>query len=511
MDDLEKLELIEQIEEELATQRARLVRTFIPDNPEAVPFQKQINFLRDTSLSKLARCGNRAAKTFTCMRDLAWKLIRTHWYRQDYNVFNIRDRKWMDKAGTDELVLRYLKTEPQVFWLVGPTYDFVNNTMWEKYLKKMIPAWYIQDIKYTNQKNLDSITFKNGDVIKCKTYAQRDTTKMGFVVNGVYIDEMPEDVKTITELTVRTFDCDGSITLGFTALVDSKEIQEYLDNSCASGTMILHNWSIYDNPHYSEHPERLKRAISEYANMPENERNARLWGQWFLKTPDKAVFEGIEPEVVEDFEIPLHWRRGRLTDPASHVTGHAEFAEDPETGYWYCTKGLQFSWGFIVKASDIIQEIEKLKPYPSYRYFLSVYDNSEAWFGAEAKGLGYRPCILKNREAAIIATREEVASGRVKFFRVGAAKLLDQIKVYKYNKDGTGVVKKNDHILDCLMYFCREIPKAEVAPSQQLSVTKEAILGIIKQTEVGSKPALNHYRNRMIQNLQTNLPRRTLR
>jgi hypothetical protein len=85
----------------------------------------------------------------------------------------------------------------------------------------MIPAWFIEDIKKTNQGNLDTILFKNGDVLKCKTYAQQDTTKMGFIVNNVYVDEMPPDVMTITELVVRTFDCDGQISLGFTSLVQN--------------------------------------------------------------------------------------------------------------------------------------------------------------------------------------------------------------------------------------------------------------------------------------------------
>jgi hypothetical protein len=486
--DKEKIALIEQIQEQAITQRNRLVDVFIPDDPKAKPFAAQIAFLKDKSLSKLARCGNRAAKTFTAMRDLSWKITRTHWYRQDYNVFGIHDKRWQEKAKTVELETRYLRSKAEIHWIVGPTYEFVNGVMWTQYLEKMIPAWYIMDIKKTNQGNIESVVFKNGDVLKFKTYAQQETTKMGFAVNNVYIDEMPSDYQTITELIVRTFDLDGSITLSFTSLVENDDIIKYLDASCNSGTMSFHNWSIYDNPHYAGNPDRMKRALDEYANMPENERNARLYGTWFIKTPDKAVFEGMEPEIVRDFPIPLDWRRVRYTDPASHVTGHCEFAENPETGDWYCYLSKELTWGHIVKASDIVEAIEKLKPYSSFRYHESVYDNAEAWFGAETKHKGYRGCLLKNREAAVMSTRDAVGTKRVKFFEAGAALLLQQFREYKYKKDGFGVVKKHDHVLDCLMYFSREIPKKIPMAKDQQTIFQEAIANIQATAVTPAKP-----------------------
>lgn len=486
--DKDKIALIEQIQEEAINQRNRLVDVFIPEDPKAKPFAAQIAFLKDKSLSKLARCGNRAAKTFTAMRDLSWKITRTHWYRQDYNVFQIHDKRWMEKAKTVELETRYLKSKAEIHWIVGPTYEFVNGVMWTQYLEKMIPAWYILDIKKTNQGNIESVIFKNGDVLKFKTYAQQETTKMGFAVNNVYIDEMPSDYQTITELIVRTFDLDGSITLSFTSLVENEDIIKYLDSACNSGTMSFHNWSIYDNPHYANNPERMKRALAEYANMPENERNARLYGTWFVKTPDKAVFEGLEPEVVPDFPIPLGWRRVRYTDPASHVTGHCEFVEDPFTGIWYCYLSKEITWGHIVKASDIMEAIEALKPSKDYKYFESVYDNAEAWFGAETKIKGYRACILKNREAAIMATRDKIGTGKIKLFEKGASLLLEQFRGYKYKKDGFGVVKKKDHVLDCLMYFCREVPKELPKPKDQQTVIQEAIAQVYANAEKPPKP-----------------------
>jgi hypothetical protein len=483
-----KLDLIEQIQQEKLRQRAAGLSVFLPDVPGAQPFQKQTAFLRDKNQNKIAKCGNRASKTCSMMRDLAWKITRTHWYRQDYNVLNINEKNWKKKLGSELYEELYLASKPKVFWIVGPTYDFVNNTMWGLYLKKMIPAWFVKEIKLTNQKNIDQIEFQNGDIIKCKTYSQQETTKMGYVVDGVYIDEMPPDVKTITELVVRTFDCDGQVTIGFTSLVQNEEIREYVDKACAGGTMSLHQWTIYDNPWYADNPDRLKRVLDEYAHLSETERNARLNGDWYYEIPEKAVFEGLVPEEVEDFLIPAHWRRARFTDPAAHITGHAEFAEDPDTGSWYCYLGTQITWGQIAKAEDILERINSFKPRADYRYELSKYDNAEAWFGAYGKQHGYFPCILKNREAAILQTRTAVGKGKLKFFKHGAKLALEQLRDYRMNKAGDAVVKRNDHVLDCVMYFCREIPERIGGETADLTFEQVAIAQIRDKVERGQAP-----------------------
>lgn len=456
----EKLELILQVQQERLKARSFILKKFLIDDPAARPFAPQLAFFRDCSLARLLRAGNRGAKTFSAMRDLSWKITRTHPYNHKYNVFG-KDGNWFKKIDTEDYEFRYMNSKPKIFWMVGPTYEFVKGVMWEMYLNSMIPEWFVEEVRYTNQKNIESVIFKNGDVLKCKTYAQQDTTKMGFAVDEVYIDEMPPDLMTITELLVRTLDKDGGVTMAFTPLVTNTEIRRLLDGMCEEGTMSLHSWSFTENPHYRDNPERLARAMDAYKHMPENEKAARIRGDWYYEMPNKAVFEGIDVEIVEDFPIPLSWRQARVTDPASHVTGLAILAEDPATGDWYCTLGKEISWegGKLAKAEDILTEIESLRPHPKFKYCMSLYDNAEAWFGAYGHKYGFTACILKKREEAIMRTRDSVGRGRIKFFRIGAAKAIEQIRDYHYADDGKTVVKKNDHVLDCIMYFSRQIPE----------------------------------------------------
>jgi hypothetical protein len=456
----DRVELIEQILEAKLLNRSKVLSSFMPNDPEVRPFSSQAAYLRDPSLARLLRCGNRSAKSWSACRDLSWRITRTHPYDPKWNLWGCKTG-WSKRMLTEEYDVKYLDSTPRILWMIGPTFEFVNSTLWSQYLKSMIPEWCVEDIKYTAAKNIDYIKFKNGDILRCKTYSQDNLSLMGMSLDYVYLDEFPSDLQIITELLVRVLDRDGGITLAFTPLVENQEIRIMLDNMCEEGSMSLHSWSFTENPLYRDNPERLARAMSAYANMPEEERAARISGAWYINRPMKSVFEGIEPEIVEDFPIPDHWRQARVVDPASHTTGIGIFAEDPSNGQWYCIDGDEFSWagGKLATVTDIMNAIEAKKTHPRLRYCLSLYDNSEAWFGASSRHLGFQPCILKNRQEAIMHTRDALGNKRIKLFRIGAAKLIDQIKEYRYNADGINVVKKNDHVLDTLMYFSRQIPK----------------------------------------------------
>jgi hypothetical protein len=463
MDELteDKLQLIEELQALKQKQREKILASFDHLQPHITPFSQQLGFFRDTGLCRLLRCGNRAAKTYSAMRDLAWRITRTHPFNQKYNVCKLT-AKWRDIVATPEWDEKYSKTPKRQFWIVGPTYEFVRDVMWDQYLKNFIPEWFIQDIKRTNQGNIDYVTFKNGDVLKCKTYSQEDMAKMGYAVDAIYIDEMPPNMRQINELIFRLLDKHGEICLAFTPLIENDEIKESLDGAVEKGQMSLHSWSLKDNPKFINNPEIMSRALEEFGKISDPaEREARISGQWYKKiTEQKLLFEGVEPEIVEDFEIPLEWRRARVTDPAAHCTGHIEAAEDPDTGEWYCYRAVEINWNKkLAKAEDILTEINKTLPFPEFKFTLSLYDNAEAWFGAYAKQYGYRPCIQKNVELAIINTRNTLVAKRIKFFRRGAATFIEQIKEYKTNTQGTKVLKRKDHVIDCIHYFCRQIPE----------------------------------------------------
>jgi phage terminase large subunit-like protein len=452
-------EILQQLAEAEYKQRRAVMWSFIPDMPDAVPFPKQLEYFKSKNTFNLVRCGNRAGKTFSTMRNLAWKVMRTHPYIDKWKL-----PKW-DEAT-------YISQKPKVFWCVGPSYDFVTTVMWSQYLRDFIPKWFYTDekgkemVSYGPAGNIDTVTFRNGDRIEFHAYTQQLLAMMGAAIDGAVIDEMPPNLKVMTEIITRTLDKSGFVDLGFTPLNPVEEVRDFLQDNPRVQTF---SWSVIDNPKFYNDKEKLENALSVWKNLPINEYKSRLHGDWYYELKGGFVFEGLKPEVVDDFIVPDTWRRVRYADPASHVTGFIQFAEDPVTNIWYIIDAVEFKWETtLAKVSDILHEIEKRKPRPDYKYYDSVYDNAAGFFGAEGTKYGFRPCMLKNRDQAISLTKEILGAKKIAFFKKGGAGCLAQLFKYKF-KDNGGIYKVDDHMLDCLMYFCREIPKPGAAIQENLS------------------------------------------
>lgn len=444
----EKEELLSRYLREQDKQKSFIEKSFIPWEPKAKAFAEQKDFFRDASLTKLLKAGNRAAKTFSTSRDVAWKLMRNHPYR----------KKWRSK--------KYIDSAPKKFWFIGPTFEFLDETVWKEYLSRFIPAWYytndetgelmIEKGKSGNSEYVEKVYFKNGDVLEFKTYSQNILALMGRKIDCAVLDEMPPHLKVISEIVTRCLDNDGEMTMGFTPLNPDEKIKNYLEKH---ERLSRHSWSVQSNPLYRDNPEKMQRLVDEWKHLPDAERNARMIGEWYYEEKGERVFKNIRPIVVDDFDVPEHWRQTRWCDPASHRSGYAIFAENPDTLEWFCIKAGEVEWKEqLAKAEDIVKEIDKFKPFPAFVYLEQKYDNAAGWFGAYADG--WKPCIQKNRELAVMAARDAIVNGKVKFFKKGAAPAVRQI--YKYQTKSDGKIRKtDDHIVDCVMYFCREIPKPD--------------------------------------------------
>lgn len=450
-----------ELQQALIKQKAIYDRAFLPNyiddegkkNPYSVqPFPQQEAFLRDTSLTKLARCGNRAAKTFTTCREFSWFIMRKHWYNQ----------KWQTND--------YTNSGSKIFWIVGPDFEFCKTVIWEQTLKTLIPEWYYTDdnleqmlemTKYQGKEVITAIRFRNGDRLEFKTYQQNLRALMGRAVHAVLVDEMPSDHTILVELVARCLDHDAPLLQGFTPVVHSEDVREYIDNHAS---LSVHSWSVLDNPKFRDNPERKARLLAEYAQLSDGERAMRLNGDWYYEPKTGRVFDNVHPIIVPDDEvlprINSSWRQVRVCDPATHRSGFCIFAEDPEDCQWYCIYSTEIEWkNALAKAEDIEKECDRHSHFPSMTYDLSIYDNAETWFGLYVKNtMGrWRPCVKKEKEKLIMLTRDAVVSGKVKFLKMKAAPVVKQIYLYERRDDGS-IKKKKDHMLDCLQYFCREMP-----------------------------------------------------
>jgi phage terminase large subunit-like protein len=459
----ERENLIKKILEAELREKAIVEKAFIPWDKQARPFKEQKSFFRDSARTKLCLTGNRAAKTFSTLRDLSWKLMRNHPFRSEWRM----DYEESKKA-------------PKKMWVCAPTFEFIKEVAWDEYIKRFIPRWY-----YTNDDGeemivkarkdgyefVERVYFRNGDVLEFKSYMQNILTKMGRAVDVVVLDEMPPKLMVITELVTRVLDKGGELVMGFTPLNPDPAIKEYLENHPRLAT---HTWPLLSNPLYGKDPEKYARVLDEYNHLPINEKNARLNGEWYYElSDDENIFADVFPEVIDDFDVPWEWRRMIVADPASHVTGFAIFAEDPLSEDWLCIDSGELFWrGKLATTDDILGELDRRKPYENYKYVKAIYDNAEAWFGAHAAG-EWRPCMEKNKKAQIIALRNLIVNRKLKFFKHGGATALRQIAMYR-SKNGK-IVKRNDHVVDCLQYFAREVPPPVKKKSNDAPVTNEEI------------------------------------
>lgn len=452
-------ELYREYYDEMVRERQIVDNLFIPWEPDARPFPAQQAFLQDTSLTKLARCGNRAAKTFTTNHSLSLKLRRIHPYNSRWNE-------------------DYRKSKPKIFWMAGPNFDFLTEVCWKQYLVKMIPRWYYTDDNLNEMITIEKdkekeyytkIRFRNGDVLEFKTYKQAYLAIMGRAIDHLTVDEMPPNLSQLVELITRCCDKDGEVELGFTPLVENEDIRNWVDNH---STLAIHQWSVMDNPVYGNNPDKLARLLAEWEHLPEPERKARRDGDWYYEMDGtEQVFQNVTPEIVEDFPVPYWWRQVRVADPAARRTGFAILAEDPNDGVWYCIEAREFEWkGALAKADQIEEQMDRLA-IPGTKYLYSIYDNREAWFGSHTSGK-WRPCILKNKELQIMALREMMQDKKLRFFKNKAALAVKQIYTYRRREDGN-IIKKKDHVVDCLQYFSREVPAPLTKEQQKRMLSRE--------------------------------------
>jgi len=437
---------------------------FCPEDPNMKPFPKQEAFLRDASLTKLARCGNRAAKTFTAMRDLSWRVCRKHPYHSEWY------------CATEE---EYMRSPPKTWWVCAPDLTFIHSVIWCQFLQQFIPQKYYTDddlVPLTSMEKLkgkefiQSVRFRNGDEIVFRSYTQNILSKMGASVKGgVYLDEPPPDLTVLTELVMRVLDGNGLFNMSFTPVNLDEDIIDYIEKHPG---LSMHRWSLMDNPVFRDNPEKLARAMAELAHLPEHKRKMRLFGDYDTDAGEgfEFLFENLEPEVVPDFPIPHHWRQVRVLDPAGHRSGFAIFAEDPSTiredgtSDWYCHVARHIEWkGKTVRAQDIEKECDEYCPYDDYTYAYSIYDNAESWFAAHANHTHgfWLPCILKKVELSVSQMRSVIDEARVKFFANGAALAIKELQKAKRNVLTGKPEFRKLHALDCVRYFCMMIPDAD--------------------------------------------------
>lgn len=286
--------------------------------------------------------------------------------------------------------------------------------------------------------------------IVIKTYEQGRATWQGTEVDFIWIDEeCPSDV--YGEALIRTMTTNGSVILTFTPLSGLTDLViNFLENSQDTDVKYpkhVTNVTWDDVPH-------LKQKDKEelLAATPPNLRDARSKGEPTVGA-GRIYPLTLEEICVDDFQIPKYWRKAYAMDVGWNNTAAIWGAWDEQNDIMYMySEHKQGEAQPVIHASAIKARGEWMKGVidPASRG-RSQKDGEQLYKLYRDEGLKIIPA-MNAVDAGIYEVWQRLSTGRLKFFK-SCTMLQKEFNLYHRDDKGK-IVKKNDHILDCLRYLC---------------------------------------------------------
>jgi phage terminase large subunit-like protein len=321
----------------------------------------------------------------------------------------------------------------------------------------LIPAKYI--IKTTPRAGgvpnaVDTILVKHisGGISRCKikSYAEGRKSFEGTEQDFIWLDEeCPMDV--YTECLTRTMTTDGLLLLTFTPLAGLTEtvlqfMPEGKVEEVQEGSRFLIQATWDDAPHLTK-----KQKDKLFDALPPHQREARSKGVPQLGSG--AIYPILESNiVVEDFPIPVHWKKSYALDVGWKKTACLWAATNPTSNITYLySEYYQGQEKPVVHAEGIkARGIWIPGVIDSAAHGRSQEDGKQLFVIYQALGLDIENAN-KSVEAGIYKVWQMLATGELKVFGSLVA-FLSEFRIYRRNETGS-IVKSKDHLMDCLRYL----------------------------------------------------------
>lgn len=286
--------------------------------------------------------------------------------------------------------------------------------------------------------------------IVLKTYEQGRETWQGTEQDIIWLDEEPP-LDVYSEALIRTMTTNGIVLLTFTPLrglsdvvLSFMETNDSMKVSSSKFTVIA-TWD--DVPHLT--PQAKEELL---ATIPIHERDARAKGIPVIGS-GRIYPINIETCTVADFQIPKFWAKSYGMDVGWNRTAALWGALDRDNDVLYIySEHYQGEAEPIIHAKAIKSRGEWMKgvidPASGGR---SQIDGQKLFELYKKEGLKIYPA--ENAvEAGIFEVWQRFQTGRLKIFK-SCTNLLRELSLYHRDDKGK-IVKKNDHLCDCLRYLC---------------------------------------------------------
>lgn len=204
-------------------------------------------------------------------------------------------------------------------------------------------------------------------------------------------------------------------------------------------------------------------------------QQVRLYVDCIIEYAEGAVYPDFLQHLVDDFDIPKHWKRYMAHDPGINDPAAVLLAaQDPDTGTLYFYREYYKKDQVISQVGSAIKEM--ISDIPQGMLNMPLIDPS-ANKRNNINARTYKQqmqiehdLIFKdanNRlEDGISKTRDMMYNDKVKFFRSLKETITEGCE-YRYPNEserknnrnlGDIPIDKNNHLMDCLRYICQEVP-----------------------------------------------------
>lgn len=299
-------------------------------------------------------------------------------------------------------------------------------------------------------------------VLTFKSYEQGRESFQGTEQDLVWLDEECDE-GIYNECLMRTMAtgafAGGIMLLTFTPLRGwSEVVDRFLDAKSAKDSarfVVQIGWD--DAPHLS-----VLEKVGMLAKLPPHERESRSKG--IPRLGSGAIYPVDFDLLKEDpLEIPKHWPRGYALDVGQHTAAvwaaydrqadvlhlYAEYKrDDADISVHAGAIKAKGDWipGFIDPAANGRSQTDGQRVIELYRKQGLIVSNAD-----------------NAVEAGLYDVWERMVSGRLKIF-ASLSNLFGELRLYRRDEKGR-IVKKNDHLCDCLRYVTRAIANLVVQPA----------------------------------------------